>query len=98
MHERQGGEDEGVKTFGVFHGIYEVAVRNIRGISEWLAAYASICPWVNVLPWRDVSSLSLLIAVDFLYVANSHAQTASCNWFRTIRTDAKIFDSLLSSS
>ena len=44
MHERQGGEDEGVKTFGVFHGIYEVAVRNIRGISEWLAAYASICP------------------------------------------------------
>ena len=28
MHERQGGEDEGVKTFGVFHGIYEVAVRN----------------------------------------------------------------------
>lgn len=36
-----GGGDEGVKTFGVFHGIYEVAVRNIRGISEWLAAYAS---------------------------------------------------------
>lgn len=41
MHEWQGGGDEGVKTFGVFHGIYEVAVRNIRGISEWLAAYAS---------------------------------------------------------
>lgn len=37
----RGVRTRGGKTFGVLHGIYEVAVRNIRGISEWLAAYAS---------------------------------------------------------